>query len=178
MKSIGLFSDTHSFLPHSIFDFFKDCDEVWHAGDIGNEKVAEKMEAFKPFKAVYGNIDAKPIRGNYPLDLRFKIEDINVWITHIGGYPGKYNPRITKSFQNEALPDLFICGHSHILKVMKDPLYGFLHINPGAAGIQGFHQILTAIRFKIEGKRIFDLEVNNICYRKAVTPEMGILYSD
>lgn len=178
MKSIGLFSDTHSFLPHSIFDFFKDCDEVWHAGDIGNEKVAEKMEAFKQFKAVYGNIDAKPIRGNYPLDLRFKIEDINVWITHIGGYPGKYNPRITKSFQNEALPDLFICGHSHILKVMKDPLYGFLHINPGAAGIQGFHQILTAIRFKIEGKRIFDLEVNNICYRKAVTPEMGILYSD
>ena len=138
MKSIGLFSDTHSFLPHSIFDFFKDCDEVWHAGDIGNEKVAEKMEAFKPFKAVYGNIDDDKARMEFPLNN----------------------------------------GHSHILKVMKDPLYGFLHINPGAAGIQGFHQILTAIRFKIEGKRIFDLEVNNICYRKAVTPEMGILYSD
>jgi hypothetical protein len=178
MKSIGLFSDTHSFLPHTIFDFFKDCDEVWHAGDIGHEKVADKMKAFKPFKAVYGNIDSKPIRANYPLDLRFRIENIDVWITHIGGYPGKYNPRITKAFQNEVPPDLFICGHSHILKVMKDPLYSFLHINPGAAGIQGFHQILTAIRFKIEGKRIFDLEVNNICLRKLVTQEMGILYSD
>jgi hypothetical protein len=178
MKSIGLFSDTHSFLPHAIFDFFKDCDEVWHAGDIGHEKVADKMKAFKPFKAVYGNIDSKPIRANYPLDLRFRIENIDVWITHIGGYPGKYNPRITKAFQNEVPPDLFICGHSHILKVMKDPLYSFLHINPGAAGIQGFHQILTAIRFKIEGKRIFDLEVNNICLRKLVTQEMGNLYSD
>jgi hypothetical protein len=151
---------------------------VWHAGDIGHEKVADKMKAFKPFKAVYGNIDSKPIRANYPLDLRFRIENIDVWITHIGGYPGKYNPRITKAFQNEVPPDLFICGHSHILKVMKDPLYSFLHINPGAAGIQGFHQILTAIRFKIEGKRIFDLEVNNICLRKLVTQEMGILYSD
>lgn len=176
MRRIGLFSDTHSYLPNDLFDFFKDCDEIWHAGDIGHEAVANTMEKFKTFKAVYGNIDSKIIRQKYPLDLRFKVEDVKIWITHIGGYPGKYNPRITKAFQNEELPDLFICGHSHILKVMKDPFYGFLHINPGAAGIQGFHQILTAIRFKIEGKRIFDLEVNNICYRKLVKPDTGILY--
>lgn len=176
MTKIGLFSDTHSYLHNGIFDFFKDCDEVWHAGDIGNELLAKKCEAFKPFRAVYGNIDGKSIRQNYPLDLRFTIEDTNIWITHIGGYPGKYQKRVLDEFNNHPLPDIFICGHSHILKVMKDPKFGFLHINPGAAGIQGFHQIITAIRFKIDGKRIYDLEVNNLCLRKEVKPDTGILF--
>ena len=175
LKKIGLLSDTHSFLPHAVFDFFKDCDEIWHGGDIGNIQVAEKLAAFKPLKAVYGNIDGNPVRERYPLNLFFQVEEVKVFITHIAGYPGKYQKRIVDLFKKHPV-DILVCGHSHILKVMKDVENQHLHINPGAAGIQGFHQYLTAIRFKIEGKRIFDLEVNNICLRNQVSEKTGILF--
>lgn len=158
MKRIGLLSDTHSYLDDQIFDYFEECDEVWHAGDIGDEAVADALEAFRPFKAVYGNIDDKTISLRYPLDLRFDCEGLDVWMTHIGGYPGKYKKRIREEM-NAKPPGLFICGHSHILKVMPDKKYNLLHINPGACGRHGFHSVRTIVRFSIEDGRPFDLQV-------------------
>jgi putative phosphoesterase len=158
MKRIGLLSDTHSFLDERIFSWFEACDEVWHAGDIGNMQVAEQLEAFRPLRAVYGNIDGSEIRSKYSEDLRFQCEGVDTLITHIGGYPGKYSPRI-RPILLEAPPKLFICGHSHILKVIPDKTLGLLHINPGACGKEGFHKVKTIVRFMVEDGRILNLEV-------------------
>lgn len=156
---IGLLSDTHGSLDPKIFEHFRECDELWHAGDIGDCGVADALESFKPLRAVYGNIDAKDLQIRYPEDLNFKCEDVSVWITHIGGAPPRYNPRIKKKLLDH-VPDIFICGHSHILRVAKDPAYnGMLYLNPGAAGNQGFHHMKTLMRFEVAGKEISNLEV-------------------
>lgn len=158
MKSIGIISDTHGYLDPAVFDYFKECDEVWHAGDFGSG-VAESLEAFKPLKAVYGNIDGEKIRGMFPEKLRFKCEEVNVFIIHIGGYPNHYEAGVKQQLQ-VLKPNLFITGHSHILKIARDSsLNNLLHINPGAAGRVGFHIMRTMVRLKIEGRRIYDVEV-------------------
>jgi len=157
MIRIGLISDTHSFLDDSVFRHFEQCDEIWHAGDFGNLELAERLSAFKPLKGVYGNIDGNDIRREYPEHLRFSCEDVNVWMTHIGGYPGKYNPKIRVEI-NQNPPDLFISGHSHILKVMFDKKIKCLHLNPGAAGKEGWHKVRTLLRFCITEKNIHTLE--------------------
>ncbi len=158
MKRIGLLSDTHSYLDESIFQYFEECDEIWHAGDIGSMEVADRLEAFRPLRAVYGNIDDMPMRRRFPEDLRFTCEGVDVFMTHIGGYPGRYNKRVRAIIQQNP-PTLFICGHSHILKAMPDKKYGLLHINPGAAGQQGFHKVKTIVRFTLEAGNIKDLQV-------------------
>lgn len=158
MIRIGLLSDTHGMVSNRIFKFFEQVDEIWHAGDIGNAETADQLAAFKPFRAVYGNIDDHVVRRMFPADQRFVCEEVDVLMTHIGGYPGKYEPRIRTLLERNA-PKLFISGHSHILKVIYDPKYRLLHINPGAAGNKGIHQVCTAVRFVIDGKNIKDLEV-------------------
>jgi putative phosphoesterase len=158
MKRIGLISDTHGFLDPRLFEFFKNVDEIWHAGDIGSENVLTDLENFKICRAVYGNIDNWNIRTQTSEHQRFAIEDLKVWMTHIGGYPGKYAPQVKQElFKYE--PGLFISGHSHILKVMFDKNLRCLHINPGSAGQSGFHQVRTAVRFGIEKGEMKDLEV-------------------
>jgi len=158
MKKIGLMSDTHSYLHPGVFTHFREVDEVWHAGDIGDTGLASQLEAFKPFRAVYGNIDGADLRIRYPEHLRFTVEDVNVFMTHIGGYPGKYAPGIRQQLLTNT-PKLFICGHSHILKVMPDPALHLLHINPGACGQQGWHKVKTLVRFELEAGNIRNLEV-------------------
>ena len=158
MKRIGLMSDTHGFLDEKVLKYFEACDEIWHAGDIGTVEVADKVEAFKPFRAVYGNIDGADIRRCYPLDLRFDCEGLDVLITHIGGYPNRYSKRVREVMLDNT-PKLFISGHSHILKVMPDSKFDLLHINPGACGNHGFHQIKTIVRFSVDAGEVFDLEV-------------------
>lgn len=155
---IGLISDTHSYLDPAVFTYFEACDEIWHAGDFGDMAVIEELRAFKPLRGVFGNIDDKSIRLEYPENLRFKCEGVDVWMTHIGGYPGKYNPLVRAEIQKNP-PKLFICGHSHILKVQFDPKLGLLHLNPGAAGKQGWHQVRTLMRFDVNGDKIENLEV-------------------
>ena len=155
---IGLISDTHGWIHPRLFDHFEGVDEIWHAGDIGNTEIIETLAAFKPLRAVYGNIDDAAVRKVCKEHLIFNIEEITVWLTHIGGSPGHYDKRIRPGiFQNR--PDLFICGHSHIARIMYDKKHGFLFINPGAAGYNGFHKFMTAIRFQIDGKNIHDLEL-------------------
>jgi len=158
MKKIGLLSDTHSFLDPTILEHFSECDELWHAGDIGNPEVINQLEAFKPVRAVYGNIDSSEIRKDYPLDLRFDCEGMDVFITHIGGYPERYTKRVRELMQKDP-PGLYICGHSHILKVMYDKKYQVLHMNPGACGHEGFHQFRTVLRFDINKGRVENAEV-------------------
>ncbi len=158
MKRIGLISDTHGFLDPKVFELFKNCDEIWHAGDIGRWEVIEELEAFKPLRAVYGNIDGGKVRQAFEENLFFICEEARIWITHIGGYPGRYNKRIRDFLSRNRAPDLFICGHSHILKVTRDKKYDFLHLNPGAMGHIGFHKIRTALRFGIEKGKIINLE--------------------
>ena len=158
MKLIGLISDTHSFLDSRFLTHLQKCDEIWHAGDIGNLEIAEKLKKLAPLKAVFGNIDNHKIRLEFPENLRFYCEEVDVFITHIGGYPGRYDKRVKKQLQNNP-PTLFICGHSHILKVMNDKKLEILHMNPGAAGNSGLHKVKTILRFKIDGKNISDLEV-------------------
>lgn len=158
MTRIGLISDTHGFVDERILNFFKDCDEVWHAGDIGNFETARKFEGFKPFKAVYGNIDNYEVRQLYPKISRFRCEEVDVMITHIGGYPKRYEPLIKEILKADK-PGLFIAGHSHILKVIHDKDMDLLFMNPGAAGNSGFHQVKTAIRFTIDGSQIKDVEI-------------------
>ncbi|MBY0243893.1 MAG: metallophosphatase family protein [Sphingobacteriaceae bacterium] len=160
MKKIGLLSDTHGFLDESIYKHFDSCDEIWHAGDFG-EGVAEKLADFKPLRGVYGNIDGKDIRNTFPENLFFNCENVSVFMTHIGGYPGKYNPRIKNELYTK-LPQLFITGHSHILKVMFDDKIKCLHINPGAAGNYGWHTVKTLTRFIISEEKIHTLEVIEI----------------
>lgn len=155
---IALLSDTHNHLDPKIFKYFEECDEIWHAGDIGTISIAEQLASVKPLKAVYGNIDGQDVRKAYPKNLRFNCEGMDVWMTHIGGQPGKYYPEI-KNLLSQHPPKLFICGHSHILKVMFDKQYQMLYMNPGAAGIYGFHTVKTLLRFSIENAEIKKLEV-------------------
>ena len=158
MTKILLLSDTHSYLDDAILKHVAKADEVWHAGDIGNLEVTDAIKKLKPLRAVYGNIDNAEARSEFPLDLRFMCEGVAVWITHIGGYPGRYNQRIRDAIR-EHPPRLFICGHSHILKVMNDKKLKLLHMNPGAIGKHGFHKARTMLRFEIDGKEIKNLEV-------------------
>jgi putative phosphoesterase len=157
MKKIGLLSDTHSFLDEKIFDHFKDCDEVWHAGDFGMGLV-QKFSEFKSLKGVFGNIDGQEIRAEFPEQLVFMCEEVKVMMRHIGGSPPRYNPE-TRNELAIHKPQLFISGHSHILKVMFDEKINCLHINPGAAGKQGWQKVRTIIRFIIDGKEIKNCEV-------------------
>ena len=158
MKKIGLLSDTHGHVDEKIIEFFRDCDEIWHAGDIGIIETADKISKKKPLLAVYGNIDGQDVRITYPKIQSFTCEKVRVLMTHIGGYPGKYRKEM-KELIKELKPNLFISGHSHILKVIFDKRNELLHINPGAAGKSGLHKYQTAIRFVIDGKEIKDLEV-------------------
>lgn len=158
MTRIALLSDTHNYLDPKIFKYFDSCDQVWHAGDIGTISVCQELQKIKPLTAVYGNVDGPDIRKVYPKNQRFFCEGVDVLMTHIGGYPGHYAPDAGKLIQ-ERPPKLFICGHSHILKVMFDKKYNLLHINPGAAGISGFHKVKTLVRFSIDREDIKDLEV-------------------
>lgn len=158
VKRIGLLSDTHNYLDDAVFTHFNNCDEIWHAGDFGTVEIADKLKAFKPLRGVYGNIDGYDIRSVYPEQNRFTCEEINVLMIHIGGYPGRYSP-LAKAALQEAPAQLFISGHSHILKIQYDPKFECLHINPGAAGRQGWHKVSTLVRFTIDGKDIRDAEV-------------------
>jgi len=158
MKKILLLSDTHGFIDNQILKFVKQADEVWHAGDIGSLEVIDAIKKLKPLRAVYGNIDNALIRTEYPLDAVFTLEKVTVWITHIGGYPNRYNPRIKEEI-SKSPPKLFISGHSHILKVIFDKKLNLLHINPGAAGKHGFHNIRTMVRFEIHEENISNLEI-------------------
>ena len=161
MTRIGLISDTHGYIPPRVSVFFKDCDEIWHAGDIGNLQTAQQLEAVKPLRAVYGNIDGTAVRSSYQEFEVFDCEQVKVLMIHIGGYPGRYSRRARQLIEKYR-PKLFISGHSHILKVMPDRKYNLLHINPGAAGKQGMHKVITAVRFVIDRADIKDLEVLEI----------------
>ncbi len=158
MTKILLLSDTHSHIDDAILKYAKQADEIWHAGDIGSLKVTDALEELKPIKCVHGNIDDHIIQKEFPLDNRFMCEGVDVWITHIGGYPPKYNTRTRDKIRDNP-PKLFIAGHSHILKVMWDKKLGVLHMNPGACGKHGFHQVRTMLQFVIDGKEIKDLEI-------------------
>lgn len=158
MKRIGLISDTHSYLDPAVFTHFKECDEIWHAGDFGNSELITALEDFKPLKGVYGNIDPPSIRKKYPENLLFRCEDVVVFMQHIGGYPGKYVKGIKDILVREKVK-LFISGHSHILKVIYDDKINCLHMNPGAAGRQGWQTVRTLIRFTINGNNISNCEV-------------------
>ena len=159
MKKILLLSDTHSYIDDRILEYASQADEVWHAGDIGDVKVSDALKSVSPvFRAVYGNIDGTEIRMEFPVTQRFMCEDVDVWMTHIGGYPNKYAPNIREEIMKNP-PRLFISGHSHILKVMNDKKLHLLHMNPGAAGIYGFHKVRTMLRFQINGNKIENLEV-------------------
>ena len=158
MTKILLLSDTHSCIDDSILKYVNWADEVWHAGDIGDLIVTDTIKKLKPLKAVFGNIDDDKARMEFPLHNKFLCEKVSVWITHIGGYPGKYNSNIVKELQLSP-PNLFICGHSHILKVIYDKKLNFLHMNPGAAGKSGFHQVRTMLRFVVDGEKITNLEI-------------------
>jgi putative phosphoesterase len=158
LTRIGLISDTHGFLDRSVFEHFKNCDEIWHAGDFGTLELAKELSSFKPLRGVYGNIDDSSIRSAYPEDLFFTCEEVNVFMRHIGGYPGRYAPGV-KNLILKNHCQLFISGHSHILKVMYDDKLNCLHMNPGAAGKQGWHKVRTLIRFSIDGAEMKDCEV-------------------
>jgi len=164
MKKILLLSDTHSFIDDQILKFVKQADEVWHAGDIGDLHVTDMIKDIKPLRAVYGNIDDNNARAEFPLDNRFLIEGVSVWITHIGGYPNKYNYRVKEELKRKP-PKLFICGHSHILKVQYDEKLNLLHLNPGAAGKHGFHKVRTMLRFEIDKGEIKNMEIIELANR-------------
>ncbi len=158
MKKILLISDTHGYIDEKIIKYANQVDEIWHAGDIGDISVTDTLKTIKPLKAVYGNIDNQKIRSEFPLHNRFLCEKVDVWITHIGGYPKKYNPKIIDELRSNP-PDLFICGHSHILKVINDKELNLLHINPGAIGKHGLHNVRTMIQFEISGDKIENLSI-------------------
>ena len=156
---IGLLSDTHGYLDPKVFEHFKACDEIWHAGDIGEAAVADALENFKPLRAVFGNIDDKALQVRFPEDLWWNCEGFTLWMTHIGGAPPNYNPRVNKILKSRE-PDIFICGHSHILRIKKDIKHqNLLYLNPGAAGNQGFHHMKTIVRFELIKKEIRNMEV-------------------
>jgi putative phosphoesterase len=158
MKKIGLLSDTHAYWDNKFVQYFSGCDEIWHAGDIGSEIILNQLESIQPVRAVYGNIDSYHLRAICPKILRFRIEEVDVLLTHIGGYPGKYEPTIRSELYSNP-PKLLVCGHSHILKVIYDKNLQMLCLNPGAAGKYGFHQVRTIMRFSIEGMNISDMEI-------------------
>lgn len=164
MKKILLLSDTHSYIDDQIIKFVKQADEVWHAGDIGKLEVTDAIKKLKPLRAVYGNIDDKDARAEFPLDAKFSLEQVQVWMTHIGGYPNKYNQRIREEI-NKKPPNIFIAGHSHILKVVYDKKLNLLHLNPGAAGNHGFHKIRTMLRFELNKGKIENMEVIELAKR-------------
>lgn len=157
MQRIALLSDTHNYLDEKLFKYFDECDQIWHAGDIGTIAITDALQKIKPVTAVYGNIDGQDVRKVWPKDQRFFSEKVDTWITHIGGYPGHYAPDVNKKIKINP-PKLFICGHSHVLKVMPDKKLNLLHINPGAVGVHGFHSVKTLVRFTIDGENIRDLE--------------------
>ncbi|NOU47327.1 MAG: metallophosphoesterase family protein [Bacteroidales bacterium] len=161
MLRIGLISDTHGSINPRLFDFFKNCDEIWHAGDIGDIRVTDALKEFRPLVAVYGNIDGHVVRSEFPSEAIFIREEAKIYLTHIGGYPGKYANGIANKL-GVIQPDLFVCGHSHILKVMFDQKRKLLFINPGAAGNSGLHTKITLIRFAINGRNFTDLEILEI----------------
>lgn len=169
MPRIGLISDTHGYLDKGLIKHLQQCDEIWHAGDIGNINVTDQLGEWKPLRAVWGNIDGKEHRAQFPIDQVFTIDGVKVVITHIAGYPGRYNERARELIEKHR-PNLFICGHSHILKVQNDKKNGHLHMNPGAAGVHGFHKVKTVLRFTIERSRIKDLEVVELGKRSVWNP--------
>lgn len=158
MQRIALLSDTHNYLDPAIFKYFETCDQIWHAGDIGTIAIADELSKIKPLIAVYGNIDGTDVRKHYPKNQHFSCEEVRVFMTHIGGYPTRYNAEALAEIRQNT-PKLFICGHSHILKVQFDQTHHLLHMNPGAAGIHGFHKVKTLLRFTIDADKIKDLEV-------------------
>lgn len=165
MKRIGLLSDTHGYWDERYTKYFSECDEIWHAGDFGSSEIADRLSALKPLRGVFGNIDGHDLRMRFSEKYRFKCEEVEVLMKHIGGYPGHYDPSIRGSIFARP-PKLFISGHSHILKVVYDKTLGCLHINPGAAGISGFHKVRTLVRFTIDGTEIKDLEVIELGEKK------------
>lgn len=165
MKKIGLISDTHGYLDEKILEHLSICDEIWHAGDVGTVAVIDRLSLLKPLRAVYGNIDGKDVRAVCKKNERFVCEGVEVWITHIGGYPGRYSPDVRDEIKKHP-PQLFICGHSHILKVIPDKKMGLLHINPGAVGTHGFHKVRTMVRFVVNEGKISDLEVIELYPRR------------
>ena len=158
MTKIGLISDTHGYWDDRYQKYFEPCDEIWHAGDIGSLEVADRLAAFRPLRAVYGNIDGQEIRSTFPMIQRFTIEGIEILLKHIGGYPGRYDPSIRETLMARP-PKLLVCGHSHILKVQYDSSLGTLCVNPGAAGISGFHKVRTLVRLVIDDGTFSGLEV-------------------
>lgn len=170
MTRIGLISDTHGYLDPAVAKHFADCHEIWHAGDFGGGAVADALAAQKPLKGVYGNIDAYDIRGRYPERLVWTCEDLKVYMIHIGGYPGRYAPGVKTELTKEQ-PGLFISGHSHILKIMPDKTLNLLHINPGAAGNQGWHKVRTIVRFTVDGNRLTDCQVIELGARSLAEPK-------
>jgi putative phosphoesterase len=171
--TIGLLSDTHGFLDERVFDHFSDCDQVWHAGDVGNTQILERLAAFKPLKAIYGNIDGSDVRSHCPGEMRFSCEELTVWMTHIGGYPPRYKPEILKGFKTYQ-PHIFVCGHTHILRVMTDPkLNHLLYLNPGAVGHHGFHSVRTMLKFEINVSRVSNVRVIELGRRGVMSAAAG-----
>ena len=166
MFTIGLLSDTHGFCDERIAEHFRKCDEIWHAGDVGSYDVIVRLSRIAPVVAVYGNIDGTEIRSRYPAHQRMERGGLDIWMTHIGGYPGRYDPRVKPAIYDDP-PGLFISGHSHILKVIPDKKYGFLHINPGAAGRNGMHRVRTLVRFGILNGRVDHADVIELGPRSA-----------
>lgn len=156
---VGIISDTHSYLDPTVFEHFEDCDEIWHAGDFGSIEVADQLQEFKPLRGVYGNIDDGPLRNAYPEDDRFQCQESDIWMTHIGGHPGRYDRRVKKMLADNP-PRLFICGHSHILRVQQDKRHNnMIYLNPGAAGHHGFHLMRTIVTLEFIGDQIGNLNV-------------------
>lgn len=169
MTHIGLISDTHGYLDEQVFEHFKDCDEIWHAGDVGAVKIIEALQAFKPTRFVFGNIDSKEIQWQLPEHQFFTLEGFDIWMTHIGGAPPNYNPAIKKQFK-EKIPDIFICGHSHILRVICDEKKNnMLYMNPGAAGNEGFHRVKTLLKFTLDNRKMSNLGVIELGKRGQIT---------
>jgi putative phosphoesterase len=154
---IGLLSDTHGFLDDAMLQYFAECDEIWHAGDFGTPEVLDRIRQFKATRGVFGNVDGAELRADLPRDLFWDCEGLKVYMTHIGGYPGNYDPRVRRELQR-LRPGLFICGHSHILKVVRDPALGLLHMNPGACGHHGWHLVRTMLRFSVEAGKMSGVE--------------------
>ncbi|MGG7661731.1 metallophosphoesterase family protein [Dyadobacter sp. BHUBP1] len=168
MKSIGVISDTHGYLDERVFDHFANCDEIWHAGDIGSAEIVSQLQAFKPTRIVFGNIDTPQVRALTYENLHFEVEGFRVWITHIGGAPPRYNPQVMPTLKSNT-PDIFVCGHSHILRVIRDKsLNNMLYINPGAAGREGFHKFRTLLRFNLHEGLISQMEAIELGKRGAI----------
>jgi uncharacterized protein len=169
MTRIGLLSDTHGYLDERLLTHFADCDEIWHAGDVGDVAILDTLEGFKPLRAVSGNIDGREVRYSAPENQFFELEGLRVWMIHIGGAPPRYNPLVNKQLKIE-IPHIFVCGHSHILRVMRDPAQNnMLYLNPGAAGKEGFHKMRTALRFALDAGKVRDMEVIELGKRGALT---------